>query len=289
MAELYAICRIGGVPIVKRVMLTDAVRQQVAQIFLSQEQSFLSGVHTEIDFDGSWKPDADELLVANQVPDVQVLQNAIALNPIALPSVDAGNFESENIRGLVAVVGNGQNRRALVQAFGPQLVLAKKFTLLFSDGVFRQITEPGFSLDSSLVGIIDRTGALKFKSYFLIRRIFDLAEIYREATHPELVAFCAHNRLSVANHDDFADEADEGIRKLVHAVTESGVLDNNTVSTIRNRARGIGFSLQVAAGRIVMPSDRKSKKALLSFLLNKVYKGPISLELLITNSNRRLT
>jgi hypothetical protein len=50
----------------------------------------------------------------------------------------------------------------------------------------------------------------------------------------------------------------------------------------------IGFPLVVTAGKIEIPADRKGAKALFSFLLNKVYLGPIDQRLLITNSSRPL-
>jgi hypothetical protein len=288
-SELYAICRIGNIPLVKRVLLNNGIKQQVTNIFLAQESSFLSGINAEISFDGSWKPDPDEILVAANVPDVQIFQTAIAHNPVSLPAIDANNFESENIRALAVVVGTRNNRRALLQSFGPQLVLSRKISFVLQGGVFNRLTEPGFSLDDGLVGMVTHAGALKFKSYFLIRRVFDLAHTYREATHVELVSFCDHDSISIADPTFFIDDADEGIRKLVHAVIETGVLDDNTVGVIRRRASSIGFAIQVRSGQIVFPNDRKSKKALLSFLLNKVYQGPLSQQLLITNSNRPLT
>jgi len=42
------------------------------------------------------------------------------------------------------------------------------------------------------------------------------------------------------------------------------------------------------AGRIERPQDHKSAKALMSFLLDKVYLGPIHHQLFNTNSNRPL-
>ncbi|HEX3484756.1 MAG TPA: hypothetical protein VHT51_06820, partial [Micropepsaceae bacterium] len=68
----------------------------------------------------------------------------------------------------------------------------------------------------------------------------------------------------------------------------ANVLDTYSVTQIRAKARAIGFVTSIKQGRLVVPDDRKGRKALLSFLLNKVYKGPIDQRLQITNSNRLL-
>ena len=48
------------------------------------------------------------------------------------------------------------------------------------------------------------------------------------------------------------------------------------------------FPLNVVAGQIQVPADRKGTKEMLSFLLDKVYRGSLDDRLFITNSNRPL-
>ena len=273
---------------IKRVLLDAGLQQQVGQIFALQEGQFLEGIDSEVPFTGDWKPDPDELLTVQGLADTNALANAMNQNALALPVLDAANFESEGIKGLVAVVGQGQNKRALIQLFWPHQILSRQFSLLFSGGVFRKLEEPGFSLDNKLVGLLDSHGVLKFKAYHLIRRIFDVAAVYRDATDAELTTFCGMACLSVPDPDEFVATADEKIRKLVHSVEQTGVLQTYTVAQIRRKATAIGFQISVAQGKFVVPADKKARKEFLSFLLNKVYKGPIDQRLQITNSNRPL-
>nr|MCB7500520.1 hypothetical protein [Enterobacter roggenkampii] len=284
---LYAICRHANL-VIKPVQLTPQIFGQVDGIFQAQEMTFMSGVNAEIDFTGDWKPDPDELLLLRGLPDAQTLLTSTQQNAVALQPLNAANFANEGVVGLFVSVGAGPNQRLLLQNFGPQQLMAGpgKFSLLHNGNVFRQITEPAFSIGNSLVATINAIGEIRFKSYPMIRRVLDVTPVFRAATDTEIAAFCAHGSLSVANAQSFTASADEGIRKQVMAISKSGVLNTYSVNQIYAQAQAIGFPVSIVNGRIEIPSDRKSAKAVLSFLLNKIYLGPISQQLFITNSNR---
>ena len=288
MAQLYAACRITNQLQVKHVQLTNQVQGQLDGIFLAQEAAFLQGIVNEVAFTGDWKPDDDELLVLQGLPEIQLLLDAANQNAIALPVLDVGNFQAENVRALFTAVGVGPQRRLLLQLFGPQQLLAGRLALIFEGNVFREITEPAFSLATQLLGTINAAGEIRFKSYPMLRRVLDITSIFRAATDPELHGFCAHASLVVTDAPAFVANADEGIRKHVMAVTKANVLGQFNVPTIEAQAAAIGFPLVVRNGRLEVPIDRRGAKALLSFLLNKVYQGPLGHQLFITNSNRPL-
>ena len=250
----------------------------------------MAGITAEIAFTGDWKPDPDEMLILANLPDSQALLAAASQNAIALQPLNAAQFLAESVVGLFMSVGAGPNQRLLIQNFGPQQLMAGpgKFSLLHDGNVFRKITEPAFSIGNNLAATINFALELRFKSYATIRRILDVSPVFRAATDIELGAFCAHASLRIANTPAFIAEADEIMRKQVLAISKSNVLGSYTVNELLQQAQAIGFPLSVQAGRIELPQDRKSAKAVLSFLLNKVYLGPIDQQLFITNSNRRL-
>ncbi|WP_439470359.1 hypothetical protein [Brevundimonas sp.] len=288
MPNLYAICRpVGGLE-VRLVQLNQQVQTEVVNVIQFQEVLFNDGIQNEIDFTGDWKPDKDELLVIRALPEVQTLLGAVAQNAVALQPVDVNNFLNQNIVGLFTTAGVGQNLRLLVQNFSAQQILQTKLALMFDGNVFRKITEPAFTVGNHLTAVINAAGEIRFKSYSALRRVLDVAPVFQQATDAELNAFCAHASLAVANAQGFVGNADEGIRKQVHAITRSEVLAQHTVPDIEAKAADIGFALGVTGGRIEVPPDRKNAKELFSFLLNKVYRGPINQQLFITNSNRPL-
>lgn len=288
MAELYAICRDAAGLEVRHVQLNQQVQLQLDALFRSQEDDFLEGVVDDVDFTGDWKPDPNEILVIRNLPEVQILWQAANQNAVALPPLDIVHFQDQNIHGLFTVVGRAQNRRLLVQNFGAQQFLSSRMAFLFDNNVFRRLTEPAFSFGTGLVAIIGVAGEIRFKSYALLRRVLDVTPIFRQATDQELGNFAALPSLEVADVNAFVAAADEGVRKLVMAITKADVLNAYTVRQIATRAAAIGFVLNVSRGCIVVPNDRKGAKQLFSFLLDKVYLGPLNQQLFITNSNRPL-
>jgi hypothetical protein len=288
MAQLYAACKQNGPLVVKHVQLAAPLQGIVEGIFQAQDAEFREGVDSEVNFTGDWKPDDDEVLVAHALPEAAILLAAANQNAIALPVLDAANFQGEGVKALFVAVGNGPQIRLLVQSFSPQQILSTKFAMLFDGNTFRRLEEPVFTLGTRLLATIDAAGDVQFKSFNLLRRVFELAAFYQEATDEELTSFCGHDSLTLADAAAFMANADQGIRKSVHAVGKSGVLANFPVVDIQAQAVAIGFPIVVNAGRIAVPQDRKGAKELLSFLLDKVYRGPIHQQLFITNSNRPL-
>jgi hypothetical protein len=228
------------------------------------------------------------LLVINGLPEAQILLDASNQNAVALPPLDVANFVGEGIKALFTAVGNGANKRLLLQNFGPQQMLSSQLAFLHDGNVFRRLTEPAFSLGTQLVATINSVGDVRFKSYSMLRRILDITPVFRQATDIDLTSFCGHASLVVADTPGFIASADEGVRKLVYMVNKVNVLGNHSVADIQNMAAAIGFQITVANGQIEVPADRRGIKSLCSFLLNKVYRGPIDQQLFITNSNRPL-
>lgn len=288
MAQLYAACRLAGSLVVRHVQMNAQLQNQLDGIFQAQDAAFFDGINAEIDFTGDWKPDADEILVTRGLPEAQALFAEASQNAIALAPLDVNNFQNEGIKALFTVMGNGPNKRLLIQSFGPQQILSSKLSFLHDGNVFRKLTEPAFTLGTQLLATVDPAGDVRFKSFSLLRRVFDLGDFYRQATDIELSAFCGHPSLAIPDAAAFVVGADEGIRKAVHTVVKVDVLGNHPVTDIAHKATAIGFSLNINGGRIEVPLDRKGAKALFSFLLNKVYRGPIDDQLFITNSNRPL-
>lgn len=247
MAQLYAFCQENGNSVVKHVQLNAGLQNGIGTYFQALEQAFLAGIQHELAFTGDWKPDDDQMLVVSGLADAQSMLDAAALNAVALPTVDAANFGNEGIRALFTEIGNGPARRLLVQNFSPQQILSTKFTLLHDGNVFRQVDEPMFSIDKTLVAIVTVNGDVKFKSFFMARRVFDLSPAYQVATNAEVQGFCGHGSLAVGDPAAFLADADEGIRKHIHTITKLNILGQHQVAHIEARAVQMQFPLNVVA------------------------------------------
>lgn len=283
--NLFAACRINDELAVKRVRLDHAVQQQIEDIFNQQEAEFRRGITSEVAFDGSWTPDDDEFLTIDLPHEAAIFVDALNVNPVAIPDIDAAHFETEGIKGIfTGIVANGATK-VLVQRFSPQQILSRRFSLLQNGNAFRRLSDPAFSLDSGLTCIVEG-GKIKFRSFHKLRAVINLLEVYRAATDQEVQNFAAHAHFEVADVTAFVAAADQTIRKLVHAIGRSGTLSNYSVSQIETACSAVGVGVTVHNGKLVMPTDRAEIKKLLRFLDDGLYEAPLTGVRYVTNSKR---
>lgn len=284
--NLFAVCRSNGDLIAKHVRLEESVQREVEAQFDEQETEFRDGVTIEIPFDGSWKPDSEELLTIDVPQDAKIFEATISANAMSFQDVDTKAFLDEGIKALFTGVSNNGSTKVLVQRFTQQQRLERgKFSLLMSGNTFRRLSEPAFSLDTSLTCIIEE-GKIKFKSQQKLRSIINLLDIYRAATDQEVEAFAGHANLEVADVAVFVATTNQTSRKLIHIVANNRILDAHSPQDIQRAAQDTGLTIKVENDKIVMPTDHAEIKALLQFLDESRYAGPLSGKPFITNSRR---
>lgn len=285
--NLFALCSGLNGPEVKRVPVDQAVQNGLELVFSAQESDFMSGKDHEIAFNGNWHPSSNELLTITDPALLAPMTAIRGANPQVYPTLDISDYQSVKIK---AIFANSQDTagRILVQKFRVTQFLSRKIlTLVMQNNHFSNLDAHGFSLDSKLSAVID-ANTLKFASFHNVRTILDLSQYYQAATSAEVTAFRGHALLDVANAALFDANVDEHCRKLIWNITRSNALVNHTVQQISDSANATGFNLGILDGKIIVPEDRKGLKALLSFLDDAVYKGPLSAKLYITNSKRNL-
>lgn len=284
--NLFAACRVNGQLVSKRVRLDNHVQQAVETIFADQEAQFRNGVAEEVDFDGSWKPEKDEVLTLDVPQEAQVFIDTIQANAVAIPDIDAGNFDREGIKALFTGTSNGGITKVLIQQFSTRQMLSQsKLPLLLDGNTFRRLTDPAFTLDSSLTAIAE-DGKLKFKSFHKMRAVVNLIHAYEAATDPEVQVFAGHANFEVADQAAFLELADQTTRKLIHANSRAGTLDDYSAADIGAAANAVGMGIDITNGKIVMPTARPDIKKLLRFLDDGLYEAPLSGQRYITNSKR---
>ena len=259
--------------------------RQLEGVFIQQEQTFLDGVNEEVAFDGGWSPEPNELLYLTLTDEATAVLQAAQGNVVALPEVNAAAFSQENIRALAVLMRHTAGPRLLLQEFSPRQSLERRFSLVLDGDTFSRLTQPAFSIGASLAGIIEN-GRIKFRRFSRIKLIFDLTNLYQEATDAELDSFCGLDCLQVADAAAFKGIADQKMRKLIHAITERKTLENYTPEQIAIAAEGEGFQVEIAGDKIVLPTAKATAKALLHFLDNGLYRAALSGEIFITNSKR---
>ena len=285
--NLFAACRENNHLVAKRVCLDNDVQQAVGSLFEEQEEQFRRDIVEEVDFDGRWKPDDNEVLVVDVPEQARVFSETIEANAVAVPVIDTAHFDQEDIRALFTGTQNGGTTKVLIQQFSARQMLSRKFSLLQNGNAFRRLSDSAFTFDSSLTCIAEE-GKLKFKSFHKIRTIVDLSEIYRDATNQEVLDFAAHQSFQIADPEAFLELADQTSRKLIHAIRHSGILDDYNVATIHTAAANVGIQVGINNGKIVMPTERQAAKTFLRFLDDGLYKASLTGHRYVTNSKRPL-
>lgn len=284
--NLFAACRPDGALQAKRVPLHPQVQNQVAEIFDEQERRFRDGCTSEVPFDGRWRPDEDELLTIPLPDEASMFVEALAANAISIDPLNTSAFASEVIKALFSGQPRDGGTTILVQPFTAQQLLERKFAFFQQQNAFQRLTEPAFTMASDLACIIE-DGLIKFKSQQKLRAIINLVEIYRAATDSEVETFATHPNLQVEDVEAFVAKTNQTSRKLIHAVLEDGVLDHYQPTVIQQSASATGLDVALQAGKVAMPDDPAGIKALLQFLNESRYNGPLSGQAFVTNSQRR--
>ena len=173
----------------------------------------------------------------------------------------------------------------MIQQFSGRQVFSRRFSLLQDGNAFRRLSDSAFTFDSSLTCIAEE-GRLKFKSFHKMRAIVDLSGIYRAATDQEVQDFADHATFEVARPEEFFGQADQTVRRLVHAITGSGTLKTYSVDQIRAAAAAVDMAVTVVDGKIVMPTERRAIKTFLHFLDDGLYRASLTGQRYLTNSKR---
>lgn len=282
--SLFAVCRIDGDLVPRRVRLSGDVQDQVEAIFASQEQSFFEGVNDEVPFNGDWKPDPNELLTVNLIPEAGIFRETLSRNANTVDDLDLANYAAAGVKALFTGQA-GDDGLVLVQRFTLGQVLTRRFSLFLAGNTFRRLTAPTFDLANSLTFVIDED-LIKFKSFSNLHMILDVGNLYQEATAPVMQNFAGHPKLEVADIEVFIELADRPTRKLINSIIESGVLDNFTALQIRDAAKATQLDVVVEGECLVFPDERRDQKELLRFLDESRYSGPLSGRPYVTNSRK---
>lgn len=234
----------------------DAPAQTVVEnLFRTQRSEFINEDIEEIEFCASYNVQDGEIFSINPFDDEIGIINAIE-RPDAVPV-----WDPDDVSVLVTQPGNR----------------------------FSVSTRPGFSLSDRLTAILVGDKLL-FKSFFMLRRFFNMEEYFNEATREDLDNFIGNDIFHVENAEDFMMFADSAIKKKVSLIISSGILNDQPIENLIECAQKIGYQLGITNvngdNKITMPNSKREVKQLLYFLDQGYFNSIITNELMLTNSKR---
>ena len=290
-ATLFAACRAGRRLTVRRIVQDRDAQEIVQDEFDKLYEEFMDGVERDIQFNGNWKPDEDELFTVEveQVPELESLIQAVTRNSTAVEELDAGGLTEARAKALFIGGPGDDSPWILAQLLNSRQILKEGRFFVFTNRVYRIVTEPAFSLGDSLTFIVE-DGLVKFKSLQALRQILDTRGIYEEATREDVRRFAEHHRLFVADVDEFVRIANQPIRRLIGEVVNLEVLDlvsPKELQEIAAQRESIPFELDDKEERLIMPTNARDARKLLVFLSEHDFHGAITGNEYVTNSRRR--
>ncbi|HAI5184923.1 TPA: Kiwa anti-phage protein KwaB-like domain-containing protein [Escherichia coli] len=273
----------------------DAPAQTVVEnLFRTQRSEFINEDIEEIEFCASYNVQDGEIFSINPFDDEIGIINAIE-RPDAVPVWDPDDVSVHYFKALFAgePASNGNPTQVWLQCFDRRQIINNEksfFQVVTQPGNrFSVSTRPGFSLSDRLTAILVGDKLL-FKSFFMLRRFFNMEEYFNEATREDLDNFIGNDIFHVENAEDFMMFADSAIKKKVSLIISSGILNDQPIENLIECAQKIGYQLGITNvngdNKITMPNSKREVKQLLYFLDQGYFNSIITNELMLTNSKR---
>ena len=273
----------------------DAPAQTVVEnLFRTQRSEFINEDIEEIDFCASYNVQDGEIFSINPFDDEIGIINAIE-RPDAVPVWDPDDVSVHYFKALFTgePASNGNPTQVWLQCFDRRQIINNEksfFQVVTQPGNrFSVSTRPGFSLSDRLTAILVGDKLL-FKSFFMLRRFFNMEEYFNEATREDLDNFIGNDIFHVENAEDFMTFADSAIKKKVSLIISSGILNDQPIENLIECAQKIGYQLGITNvngdNKITMPNSKREVKQLLYFLNQGYFNSIITNELMLTNSKR---
>ncbi|EKE9539208.1 DUF4868 domain-containing protein [Salmonella enterica] len=273
----------------------DAPAQTVVEnLFRTQRSGFINEDIEEIDFCASYNVQDGEIFSINPFDDEIGIINAIE-RPDAVPVWDPDDVSVHYFKALFTgePASNGNPTQVWLQCFDRRQIINNEksfFQVVTQPGNrFSVSTRPGFSLSDRLTAILVGDKLL-FKSFFMLRRFFNMEEYFNEATREDLDNFIGNDIFHVENAEDFMTFADSAIKKKVSLIINSGILNDQPIENLIECAQKIGYQLGITNvngdNKITMPNSKREVKQLLYFLDQGYFNSIITNELMLTNSKR---
>ncbi|MCU7976439.1 DUF4868 domain-containing protein [Shewanella sp. SW36] len=260
--------------------------------YLKIQEEFFDAAHEEIEFDGKYKPEHDEVLYIDGYDDIDGLENAI-INPLGVEPVNPNEDFFLEIKALFTGYETDVGTiKILLQNFDRRKIISTNGLSIFhSNNVYKKIEGIGITVDYKLTATLE-LGKLKFYSFHTTRQMFDLSEYYKVATDDDVQEFLDAERIQSVDSEVFLPLADSWVRRKISLIQQSGILQNVPIHEMR--AAAIDFNIPFVTidvdgvEVISIPNNKSDLKMLLRFLDEDYYKSPLSKTNFVTNSKQQI-
>lgn len=273
-----------------RLDLTHSVSQAARELFLNAAEDFERGIEELIVFDPGYQLQDGECFVIKNF-DIGEELNSVCKQPISADRLNKDKLADLPIKSIVGYDFSGSSKRIFFQNFDSRRVLipGRAFAVFAAadSSTFRQLEEPVVLLNAQLAAIWEN-GNLKFKNFNNTKKIFDLTGYFAEATDEQINDFVVHKLISCDDKNVLIKNCTSWSRKKIALILHGGRLDSMTAKSVKKAAQLVDYEVPMSGDKIRLPTDKKELKALLQFLDEDLYLGPISHRRLLSSGKREL-
>ncbi len=269
---------------IRRLPLSNGIQEDLIKHYNGVKETFINDT-LKVGFEGNYKCEDNEIYelkkfdLNNNIYNCD-LNNVIFNNLITLNQID--NNDIENIKILIAV----QDKYLIFQSMDNRKFIKPKSFLIFSNNTFNYEDKKGIKIDNNIDCIVDlNSKSLLFTSFHNASKIFNLSDIYREATKQEIDEFC---KQKIFNGELKEENLTSTIRKKIFLISKNNILQyvKKNFQQVKNYAEELGIDC-FKDEKIKFPEDKEGIKKLINFLNEDLYKSPISNTIYESNSKKK--
>ena len=267
---------------IRKILLTDEAVQEIVALWGNSYSKFINDDIVEVAFDGSYKPNKEEVLyVTMPLPAcfADIPDNTNNYNEIIIPG--------DNIKTVCLYHGGNYYFQNFMNNY---ILKTSNIPLIWSGDTFKKFDEEKAFTIEETVNAIYHDGKLYFRSYVSARQIFDLKDFYIEATNDDIDAVFGAAVFAGTDCEWMKTNSDDTMRKQIKSIQDSGILAglNVTTKNFKSWAKRAGIPEGVYnTGNLVFPKNKKECKMILSFLNDDIFEGHFTKSIYVSNSKRR--
>lgn len=267
----------------RRVPINQATLNEIADKFVNNGTRIFKDEFDRVQFNGQYKPDEDEVLVAQIDLDESfeyIPNNTLEIDVVHLPEDD------------VIALGLYHDGVYYFQSIFNQIILKnERFALFFSEDLYKKVENRSIFTIDDTVHAIYHDGFLYFMSYPIVNRIFPLRDLFDAANDATIENVISNELFKGTDLEWFKNNADQKMRKQIAQINQDGVIPkiNPTSRRFVSLAKKANINAAVYEnGHIVLPTTKKECKQVLAFLNQDVFLGIFTKELFRSNSKRKI-
>ncbi|MEO0135473.1 MAG: hypothetical protein ABIK59_04195 [candidate division WOR-3 bacterium] len=268
---------------IRRIQISQEVQNAIREYIRSQVDFYIQA--EKIEFSGEYKPDEEK--------EVLCIHN-FEFPYTILPPLSMDTIKEDEIEKIFAIFFiHDEEEYIACQSFdNRKIIKPEKMFLLYSKNTFSKIDKKGLIIDSKIDALfLIKEKILLFRSYQNASKIFDLKEIYREATDQEVEKFYK-DEIFVGTESLEPSHFNNRLRKKIFLIQKNNILSliKSKFDIIYDYAENLGMEkfFDKSKRKINFPRENKEIEKLLNFLNEDLFKSGISNCIYLTNSKRKI-